>query len=91
MRYFCILCFISILPLLVFYIFQVNKAVSENYLLERHKRKLNEIIQESKNLEINFFQKNSLGNIETLTKNLEFEKVDKVHYIQVLEGKVVSK
>lgn len=91
LRIFWILSLISLASLLVFYIFQVNKIVFGEYLLQGCEQKLNEIIEESKRLEIDFSQVNSLENIETLAKNLEFEKAEKIHYIQVLQGKVVSK
>jgi len=90
-KIFWILSFILITALLIFYIFQVNAMISENYLSKSYERKLNEIVKDSKNLEINFSQVNSLKNIETLAKDLNFEKVDKIHYIQVLEGQVVTK
>ncbi|XOB41708.1 MAG: hypothetical protein ACKKMS_03260 [Candidatus Nealsonbacteria bacterium] len=91
LKAFWILSFISIISLLIFYIFQVNAMIGETYLIQNYQRKIKELSQENKTLEINFSQANSLSTIETLVKNLNFEKVERIHYIQVLESQVVTK
>jgi len=91
LKAFWILSFISIISLLIFYIFQVNSMIRETYLIQNYQRKIKELSQENKTLEINFFQANSLSTIESLVKNLNFEKVERIHYIQVLESQVVAK
>ncbi len=65
--------------------------IRETYLIQNYQRKIKELSQENKTLEINFFQANSLSTIESLVKNLNFEKVERIHYIQVLESQVVAK
>jgi len=77
--------------LLVFCIFQINSVIQKAYLLQGYEKKLNEISRENKKLEINFAKVNSLENIESLVKNLNYEKVGKIRYIQVLEGQIVTK
>jgi len=91
LKAFWILSFISIISLLIFYIFQVNAMIGETYLIQNYQRKIKELSQENKTLEINFSQANSLSTIESLVKNLNFEKVERIHYIQVLESQVVTK
>lgn len=73
----------------VFYIYQINAVISETYLINKYEKKLSELQQRNKVLEANFYSVNSLENVEKLVQNLNFEKVSKVHYIQVLAGQVV--
>lgn len=82
--------FILVISLLVCYILQVNFMTKETYLIQDYQKKIGELSRENQILEINFSQQNSLSNIETIAKNLNFEKVDKIHYIQVLESQVVQ-
>ena len=90
LKFFWILSFISIISLLIFYIFQVNAMIGKIYLIQNYQRKINELSRENKTLGINFYQANSLSTIESLVKNLNFEKVERIHYIQVLESQVVA-
>jgi len=85
-----ILGFILLSVLLIFYIFQVNLMTKEIYLIQKYQRNINYLSRENKTLEINLSQQNSLSNIETLVKALNFEKADKIRYIQVLESQVVQ-
>lgn len=84
----CLLCAVALLGL---YIFQINKMAESSYLIENYEKNLGELTQENKSLEINFAQLNSSENIESLVKNLNFEKVEKIHYIRILGGAVVVK
>lgn len=86
-----ILSLILIISLLVFYIFQINALVSESYLLQSYQKKLNEESLKNEALLINSAQVNSLGNIKKKIQELGFEKVEKVHYIRVLETQIVTK
>lgn len=91
LKLFWILSIISIMTLLAFYIFQVNAIVSESYQIQNYQRKLNAISEQNEILEINSAQVNSLGNIEEQIQELGFEKVDQVHYIQVLKSQIATK
>jgi len=91
LRIFWISLFISIISLLVLYIFQVNSLTSENYLLKNQERKLTEIKKEKEILEINFSRANSLANIENYLQNQNFKKANQVKYIQILETSIVTK
>jgi cell division protein FtsB len=91
LKTFWIFSFVSIIILLAFYIFQINSVTSEGYLLQNYQKKLNQLRQENKILEINLAQLNSLGSVEKQIERLGFEKVDKVFYIQVLENQIVTK
>jgi hypothetical protein len=83
--------FISILVLLVFYVFQVNALTEETYLVQGYEGKLSQLSEEKEALEINFSKVNSLVNIENYLLGQNFEKVSQVKYIYILEGSVVAK
>ena len=72
-------------------VFQVNSLTSEGYLVKNYEKQLNTLTAENKNLEIQFGKINSLGNIDGLVQNLNFEKVDKIYYIRILGGQVAKK
>jgi len=90
LKTFWVFSIILAITLLVFYISQVNLMTRETYLIQEHQKKIGELSKENEILEINLSQQNSLSNIEILVKNLNFEKIDKIHYIQVLESQVVQ-
>ncbi len=76
------------LPL--FYIFQINDFTAKNYLYQNYKRKLNSLSEENNELKIGFEKRNSMEKIENLVSGLNFEKTNKIHYFQVLEGGLVK-
>lgn len=91
LRIFLVLSVLSIIALLIFYVFQVNAGVSERYLIQGYEEKLSEISKENQNLEISSVQANSLNNITVLIEGLNFEKTDKIYYIRVLDNQIVTK
>ncbi len=91
LRIFWILSCVLILSLLVFYVFQVNEITREGYLTKNYLKKIDTLSQESKFLEINFAHTSSLGNIEEKSRALNFERVEKIKYIQILESSLVTK
>ena len=60
-------------------------------MLQSYQGKLKEFAEENQRLELQLFELNSLGNIEALVQSLNYEKVDKIKYIQTLKGRVVAK
>lgn len=75
-----------------FHIFQINNTiVSYIFQTQNYQRKIEELIKENKILEINLIQKESLKNFEEKIKNLNFEKTNKIYYIQVLENQVANR
>jgi len=85
------LIFFAIGVSLVFYIFQINTLISENYQIKNYRQKIETLTNENNDLEINSLKINSLENIEAKIKNLGFEKINKIYYIQILENQIVSK
>jgi cell division protein FtsL len=77
------LVFLFILPLLVFYIFQVGKLIETNYYLSSQRKFI-----EKTNLEINELEKGilknySLKDLEEKAFSLGFKNIDKVNYISM--------
>lgn len=91
LKTFWIFSVVLLISLFSLYIFQVNSLISESYSLQKNEEKLNELRRENKNLEINYLRLNSLKNVESQLKEFGFEKVDKIHYIRVLESSVATK
>ena len=91
LKMFFVFTFALILSLLGFYIFQVNSEVAQKYAIPEYSAQLNEVSKESQNLEFNLVQSSSLDGISSVMQELNFEKTDKIHYIRVLENKVVVK
>lgn len=86
-----ILAFIFIIFLLVFYVFQISAMVLESYRVQNFQKKIKEISQENKRLEINLLQAISLENVAEKIQKLGFEKVDRIYYIKPYENPVVAK
>lgn len=83
--------FMSIASLLVFYIFQVTSEASARYSIQKYEKKLGEISKENKILEIGAVETNSLNNVLAEIGKFNFEKVEKINYIQVINNQVVVK
>lgn len=90
LKLFWLLTVLSIVALLAFYVFQINRLVSEIYLVQKYERRISEISTENQNLEISSARTNSLDNMIALVGELNFEKADKIHYIQVLDAQVAG-
>jgi len=96
-RVFWIIGVILMLFLPVFYFFQVNAESSERYLVQKYERELNRLMRENKNLMINSAQINSLDNLAKLfekptqSQALNFKKVNRIHYIQILDTQLVTR
>jgi hypothetical protein len=90
-KIFWILSFTLLAILLVSYILQINALVEETYKIQSYRNQINKTYQENESLRIKSVKNNSLSNIEVLIQNLGFEKIQDVHYIQVLGSQVVKK
>lgn len=76
-----VLIFISVL--------QTNLEVSEKYLVKECSKKIVELSGENEVLKIASAQSASLDSVIALVQPLNFEKIDKIHYIKVLDNQVV--
>ena len=73
---------------LLFYIFQVNNLVSNNYSVQKMEKNLKVLSQEKERLEGQFAGMASLGSFESLIENRQFEKISQIKYIQVPDNSV---
>jgi hypothetical protein len=76
--------FCAVLSLSVLYVFQINRMVQGSYLTKSYQKQINDLIQVNKNLEINLAQISYLENIQNKTQELNFQKVEKIKYVQIL-------
>lgn len=90
LKFLTIISFILVISLFCFYIFQINGLTSKNYQIKKFQDKIKELSVENENLEIQLTKLNSLASIENLVSNFNFEKVDKIHYIQILDSQMVK-
>ena len=88
-RIFLILAPLLAIAFLAFYIFQINVEISESYSVLQYQKKIDQISEENKNLQITSLQANSLERIKPLISTLNFEKAGKVNYIRVLDNQIV--
>jgi len=90
LKFWLILSIVLIMSLLAFYIFQITAVISEGYQVQDYQKKISKLSEENKILEINSTKINSLENIENKIQGLGFERINKTHYIQILESSMVT-
>jgi len=82
--------FLIIFSLLISYIFQINNLVSKSYSLQSYQKNIEKISLGNEKMESNLAGTGSLQNAEVRISELGFEKITKIHYIQILENTVAS-
>lgn len=90
-RAFILLGFCAVLSLSVLYVFQINRMVQGAYLINSYQKQINELTQTNKNLEINLAQISYLENIQNKTQELNFQKVQKIKYVQILDSSLAKR
>ena len=76
---------------MIFYVSQVINVTNGSYLMKNYQKKMETLLQENKNLEINLAQISYLENIQKKTAELNFEKVQTLKYIQILDNSLAKK
>ncbi len=79
------------LSLSVLYVFQINRMVQGAYLIKSYQKQVNELTQVNKNLEINLAQISYLENIQDKTEELNFQKVQEIKYVQILDNSLAKR
>jgi len=82
---------VSILCLLGFYLFQIEKLTKESYLVKTYNQKIDILSKENLALEKKYFQLFSLENVEEKIKNLNFVEVSEIKYIPISSDYLVRK
>jgi len=94
LRVFGILISVLIFLSLIVYVIQLNFLFFGTNSIKNYDKKLDEITQENKNLEVSSAQINSLGSIDAQIENkiqdLSFEKINNIYYIQVLDTTIAK-
>ncbi|MBU4205018.1 hypothetical protein KKE19_03470 [Patescibacteria group bacterium] len=83
---FCVLLFLT-----VFYALQINNITNGSYLIKSYQKKIETLLQENNNLEINLAQISYLENVQEKTAELGFEKIQTIKYIQILDNSLAKK
>ncbi len=78
-----------IIFLLIFSIYQFNAYTQAVYFISSSERKISQLSQENKILEIDLAMASSLLNMENYLES--FEKTENITYIRVLEGTALAK
>jgi len=84
----CFSAFIVILPLLVFYVWQVNDLTKGSYLINSYQKQITQLSTENKNLEVSFAESSFLGQALVKIRALNFQKTTSVKYIQIPDNSV---
>ncbi len=83
--------FSLIVSLAGFYVFQVSAITEKSFTIANLERQVAGLDKEFKNLQINFSDTSSMSGLEGALVARGYEKVGKIHYIQVLESTVAAK
>ncbi len=70
----------------IFYTYQINKLTEGAYLIKNYDKQIKGLLQESKNLEVNFAESSFLGQVEKKTEELGFKKTSSIKYIQIMDS-----
>jgi len=84
----CIIGFLASLPLLVFYVWQINDLTRGSYLVSSYEKQISQLSDENKNLQVSFAENSFLGQILQKARDLNFQKVVSVKYVQIPDGSV---
>lgn len=90
LKIFWILSLILIICLSILYVFQINNLTSRAYQIKNSQREINKLSSQNEKLEIELAKSNSLTNIANLIEKFNFEKANKIHYIQILDNQIVK-
>ena len=76
---------------MIFYVFQINTEISVRFSIKEYQKRITELSNQNKILAINSTQNGSLEKMAEIIASQDFEKIDKIHYIRVLNTQVVAK
>ena len=78
-----------VVSLLVVYVLQMQEATESNFNISVYEKRLADLSMSNQGLEAYFLQANSPANLESILAGSQYEKIDKISYIQILENQVV--
>lgn len=71
--------------MLIFYVFFVNRLTQGAYLVKKYNQEISNLSKENKIMETNFAQADFLEKIHSRAKNLGFQEVSKVKYVEIID------
>lgn len=80
-----------ILFLSIFYAMQIKEIIKGSYLIENYQKKINNLSQENKDLQITLAKMDFMGNIKEKTQELNFQITEKIKYIRILDSSLAKK
>ncbi|MEK7061792.1 MAG: hypothetical protein AAB957_00850 [Patescibacteria group bacterium] len=80
------LAFLMALCLAVFYVLQINSMIKSSYSIKEYQKEIDGLLRENKVLEFDFAKISFMETIGEKTKEMSFEKVKAVKYVQILEA-----
>jgi len=91
LRSLAILGFLAIFILLILYIIQVSHLAKARFEVSSYQKDISQLFQENKSWETYYSQTNSPASLDYLLDESNYVRVDKVHYIQILDDTVAIK
>ena len=79
----CLLAFLISLPLLVFYVWQINDLTRGSYTINNYEKQISQLSDENNNLQVSFAESSFLGQAIEKIQGLNFQKTTTVKYIQI--------
>ncbi len=73
------------------YIFQIVEMTKETYTLQSHAAEIRDVLDQSREGEYGLLRSNSLPRVEAIIDESEFERVSRVHYIEISDPQVAFK
>ncbi|MFA5878008.1 MAG: hypothetical protein WC845_01445 [Candidatus Staskawiczbacteria bacterium] len=90
-KLFLVFSFCSVLLLSVFYVIQINSMIRGGYLIKDYQKQIDKLLAENKNLEVDLAQISYLENIQAKTAEMNFEKIQTIKYIQILDNSLATR
>ncbi|MCD6429212.1 hypothetical protein J7L09_00795, partial [bacterium] len=59
--------------------------------ISKYQEELGKLLKDNKNLEISLSNRGSVLEIEKLAQNLDFERIDNIHYLKIAPESVAKK
>ena len=79
----CFACSCVCLLLLVYYVFQIVSLTTGSYSIEGYEVRIAKLVEEKRDLEVNFAENSFLASLQEKVSNLDFQKTTSVKYIQL--------
>lgn len=86
----CFAMFFVCLSLLVYYVWQVRYLTGGSYMVNSYEKQIAQLLNEKKELEVNFAESSFLGQVQQKIRDLNFEKTTSVQYIQLPDNYLAS-